>query len=138
MTQISPEQDSRSRPRWNVPFWAAALVGLLTFTVFFPVLKHWFVFWDDDVFIISNPELNPPTLAGLAKIWGNPWNGYNQFLVPINYTLWWIIAHFATVPGAPNTHAIFLAPAFHGLNLSSHVIAAVCAFLILRKLVQSD
>jgi tetratricopeptide (TPR) repeat protein len=136
-----PEQApvaAHSNHRWSIRFWVAAAVGLVTFAVFFSVLKHWFVFWDDDVFIIGNPELNPPTLAGLARIWANPWIGYNQFFVPINYTLWWIIAHFASIPGAPNTHAIFLAPAFHAINLCSHVIASICAFLILRKLVKSD
>ena len=126
------------RQRWSVRFWVAAAVGLVTFAVFFSVLKHWFVFWDDDVYILSNPELNPPTLAGLSKIWGNPWHGYNQFFVPINYTLWWVIAHFASIPGAPNTRAIFLAPAFHAINLFSHVIASVLAFGVLRKLVKSD
>ena len=101
-----------SRHRWSIRFWVAAAVGLVTFAVFFSVLKHWFVFWDDDVFIIGNPELNPPALAGLARIWANPWIGYNQFFVPINYTLCSrIIAHFASIPGSgPSTHAIFLQP----------------------------
>jgi tetratricopeptide (TPR) repeat protein len=116
----------------------AAAVGLVTFAVFYSVLKHWFVFWDDDVFILSNPELNPPTPAGLARIWANPWTGYNQFCVPINYTVWWIIAHFATIPSAANDRSIFLAPPFHAVNLTAHVLAAVFAFVILRKLVKAD
>jgi tetratricopeptide (TPR) repeat protein len=109
-----------------------------TFAVFYPVLNHWFVYWDDDFFILRNADLDPPTLTGLAKFWSNPMHGYNQFLVPLNYTIWWALAHVARTPGHLNNGSTLNAPAFHALNLSFHMLAAALAFLLLRKLVKSD
>jgi protein O-mannosyl-transferase len=120
------------------PLWFSLLIAGLTFTVFVPVLRHAFLFWDDNVFIFRNSDLNPPRADGLAKIWGHPIAGYHQFYVPVTYTVWWIVAHFARAAGA-NGGASQLAPMpFHALNLAFHTINAALVFLILRRLVKSD
>ena len=119
-------------------FWLATAIALVTFAVFYPVLKHGFVFWDDDVFILKNADLDPPTLSSLARFWGNPLVGYKQFLVPLNYTVWWALAHVARIPLQIDDRSVLIAPAFHAVNLGCHVAAAALAFLLLRKLVKSD
>lgn len=122
--------------RWA--FWLAAMVVLVTFAVYFPVLKHWFVFWDDDFFILKNPDINNPTLSSLAKFWAHPLQGYCQFLVPMNYSVWWALAHVARIPIPTPANAVLIGPAFHALNLSFHLTACVAAFLVLRKLTRND
>jgi len=125
-----------SSSRWA--FWLASLVAIITFAVYFPVLKHWFVFWDDDFFILRNADINNPTLSSLAKFWAHPLQGYCQFLVPMNYTTWWLLAHVARIPTIVPGNVVLIGPAFHALNLGFHLISSVAAFLILRKLTRSD
>jgi hypothetical protein len=119
-------------------FWFAAFIAIVTFAVYFPVLKHWFVFWDDDFFILRNPDINTPTLTSLSKFWAHPLQGYCQFLVPMNYTVWWLLAHVARISTVAPGNAVLIGPAFHALNLGFHLTASVAAFLILRKLTRRD
>lgn len=130
--------DAASTSSSRRAFWFAAAIALITFAVFYPVLNHGFLFWDDDVFILRNADLDPPTLSSLARFWGNPLVGYKQFLVPVNYTIWWAVAHVARIPGQIDDRSVLMAPAFHAINLACHVVAAAFAFLVLRKLVKSD
>ena len=122
------------RGRW----WMPLLVAGVTLLVFAPVLKHEFLFWDDNVFLLRNPELNPPTAAALAKFWGHPLAGYKQFYVPVTYTVWWVVAHFGRETSSDGNGSVLAAGAFHAANLGFHVVAAVLTFLILRGLVHRD
>lgn len=128
--------NQRSSPRRA--FWFALAIALIAFAVYYPVLRHWFVFWDDDFFILRNADINTPTLSSLAKFWAHPLQGYCQFLVPMNYTTWWLLAHVASYPTAVPGNAVLVGPAFHALNLSFHLTACVATFLILRKLTGRD
>jgi hypothetical protein len=119
-------------------FWFAAFIAIITFAVYFPVLRHWFVYWDDDFFIMRNVDINTPTLSSLAKFWAHPLEGDCQFQVPMNYTMWWLLAHIARVPTLEPGHAVLIGPAFHALNLTFHLIACVATFLILLKLTGRD
>lgn len=88
-----------------------------------------FVGWDDNDLITQNAKVNPPTVAGLARLWGGP---DHQMYIPVVYTAWWTLAH---VPGNDAGH--LSAATFHGTNLIVHVISAWAVFEILLMLVKS-
>ena len=119
-------------------FALALLIATVTFGVFCSTLGHQLLYWDDVVSIVANKELNPPTLHNLAEFWRHPVDGYNRSYVPVNYTLWWLVAHFARVPDPNGAGMTFLPAPFHALNLTFHLIAAVLVFVLLRRLVRAD
>jgi tetratricopeptide (TPR) repeat protein len=139
-TETSPAAHELTPPRPSTrrAFWLGVGIVLVTAAVFYPVLTHWFVYWDDDFFILRNTDIDPPTWKSLARFWANPVEGYNQFLVPVNYTVWWLLAQVARTPATAEHSTVFNAHAFHALNLSFHLIASALAFGLLRKLVKSD
>src|SRR3954447_10543216 len=69
---------------------AACVVGL-TLLTFLPLLRNGFIDWDDPTHIFRNPRFDPPTAAGLAQYWSSPRLG-EEFYVPINYTVSWLLA----------------------------------------------
>lgn len=119
-------------------FGLALLIATVTFAVFCSTLSHQLLYWDDVVSIVANKELNPPTLHSLGEFWRHPVAGYNRSYVPVNYTLWWLLAHIARVPEPNGAGMTFLPAPFHVLNLTFHLIAAVLVFVFLRRLVRSD
>ncbi len=62
---------------------ACAIVALLTLLALWPVTTADFTTWDDNTTVAGNPNLNPPTLAGLAHHWMHP---AQSLYVPITYT----------------------------------------------------
>ncbi|HXE53703.1 MAG TPA: tetratricopeptide repeat protein [Tepidisphaeraceae bacterium] len=126
----------QAEPRTS-SFWHALLVGAITLAVFSPVVRHAFLLWDDDHFICRNPELAHPTVSGLAKFWTHIWSGYNQFTVPVTYTVWWVTARLQPSTGPSGGAPVLFPWTFHALNLVFHAAAAMLVFLILRRLVRS-
>src|SRR5689334_354461 len=74
----------------------AVLLMALVLAAFYPVLGHEFLEWDDHLVISLNPDFLPPRLSTLGHYWTAP---YAQFYVPLTYTIWWTIAHFAIHSG---------------------------------------
>jgi tetratricopeptide (TPR) repeat protein len=116
----------------------ALFVFSLTLLVYIPVVHNEFLHWDDDVSLSGNHDFLPPRAQLLERIWMHPTHGYNGFYVPVTYTVWWVVARIAHGP-APVGNSVVLDPAaFHSLNLLFHAMAAVMAFLVLRRLVKAD
>jgi tetratricopeptide (TPR) repeat protein len=118
--------------------WLAVLVAGVTFAVFYPVLGHELLYWDDLISIVKNPELNPPTPHSLWEFWRHPIEGYFRSYVPLTYSIWWVVAHFARVPASNGEGFEFVPAAFHALNVGFHTLAALLAFLVLRRLSRAD
>ena len=118
--------------------WIVLLIVAITLAVFYSTLGHQLLYWDDLNSIVVNPELNPPTLRNLGEFWQHPLDGYNRSYVPLNYTLWWLVAKVARVADPNGAGMIFLPVPFHALNLVFHLVSTLLVFALLRRLTRSD
>ncbi len=117
-------KDGRSAP-W---IWGGIIV-LAVLAAFGPVVRHEFVAWDDDINVYQNPLLNPATREGVKRVWTAP---YLRLYIPLTYTAWAVVARACQRGAAPSAP---LPPRpFHAVNLAVHVLAALAAFLLLRRL----
>jgi Flp pilus assembly protein TadD len=112
----------------------AALLAVIVLAAFYPVLGHEFLEWDDHVVIAHNPAFLPPRLSTLGHYWTG---AYMQFYVPLTYTIWWAIAHFAAHAGPDGAYVLSPTP-YHGANLIAHLGAAVFAYRLLARLTRSE
>jgi hypothetical protein len=107
------------------------LLAVPVLLVFNQTLGHDFVDWDDRALIYENPNLNPPTLAGLARQW-NPGDSSNGGMYdPIVYSVWWSLAHLAG-GHTPYVLGATLDPEiFHGANVIVHILNVWLVYEIL-------
>ena len=111
---------------------AACLVMLagLTLVTFYPVLRGQFLNWDDQVNIVTNPDLNPVTVEGLLRNFSHT---RLTLYMPLAYVVWGGLAVVARQ--APDAAAVTLNPAvFHGFNLIIHTLTVFAVFFVLRAL----
>lgn len=95
--------------------------------VTFGQISNWaFLSYDDNIHIVRNPWLNPPTWETLKQFWQGPyWGEY----VPLAYTLWAWEAYVSqrSPEGA-------LQPwVFHFGNIALHAIATGTTFLVVKE-----
>jgi hypothetical protein len=117
----------------GIPVWAwAALVAAGTALVFLPALNFpFFPFWDDDIHVHANPHIANLSWSGLGALWAGPWQ---QLYIPLTYTLWAGLAALSRwANGLPVADGALDASWFHGANVAVHAVAAVLAFLLLRR-----
>jgi tetratricopeptide (TPR) repeat protein len=114
--------------------WIRLLLAAAVLIVFAQTLGHDFVDWDDRALIYGNPNLNPPTLTGLARQWIPSDPNNDGMYDPIVYTLWWLLAHVART-AQPDLLGSTLNPAwFHAANLAVHLLTVLLVFEILQTL----
>src|SRR2546423_9149526 len=95
------------------------LAGGLSLLASLPVLGHEFLEWDDRAVIATNPRLVAPTAEGLARYW-TELHPHQEFYAPVNYTVWWLVAH-AAARYSPAAGAMVLRPLpFHAVNWFAH------------------
>ena len=130
---LPPNGEDKPTPRaWLLPvlILVAAVGG-----VYFRLFSAGFVGFDDDIHVYMNPALNPPTLRGLERIWGQ---SYQQLYVPLAYTILAAVAGGAQVPVRPDRsigHNVSLDPAaFHAVGVAFHLANALLCFLLVRRL----
>src|SRR5687767_6361372 len=74
---------SRVRPAW----WDRALIplalSLAMLAIYGRIVGHDFVSWDDQGHVTENPHLDPVTLAGVVRLWKQP---FFEHYVPLSYT----------------------------------------------------
>jgi hypothetical protein len=104
-----------------------ALVALVAM-VFGGVLFADFILIDDAEHVLGNGHVVSQSLAGLIRIWSEPYFG---LYIPVTYSAWWLTAAF-TVPvfGSMN------ASVFHALNLLLHALNAVLVYRLLVRVPQ--
>jgi tetratricopeptide (TPR) repeat protein len=86
--------------------------------------------WDDNVNVLNNPGLNPPSWEGVAKFWREP---YVLLYVPVTYTVLAAEATLAYHPASPPGQR-FDPHVFHIANLVWHALSCSLVLLILRQL----
>jgi Flp pilus assembly protein TadD len=126
--------DGASRAPLGARIAGAALLVAVVFAAFYPVLGHEFLEWDDHLVISQNPDFLPPRLATLGHYWTG---AYMQFYVPLTYTIWWAIAHFAAHVGPDGAYVLSPTP-YHAANLIAHIGAAVFAYRLMARLTRSE
>jgi protein O-mannosyl-transferase len=83
-----------------------------------------FVAWDDPDMLFENPALQPPTLSKTLAFWTHATLG---LYTPLPYVLW------SEIPHGPLDLEHGAAP-YHVLNIVLHLLASICAFLLLKEL----
>src|SRR2546421_5453788 len=58
---------------------------VLVIATYWPATQGEFVQWDDDLMIVQNPALNPPTWTSLRERWTAP---YENLYTPVADTVW--------------------------------------------------
>jgi protein O-mannosyl-transferase len=117
-------------PRWPTAVAAAGLIVAVA-AVFGQVAGHELLSWDDVQHIVQNPNVYPPSWAGLRRIWTEPYWG---LYAPVSYT-WFAAGSLLagrTLPDGPQR----LDPAvFHLGNLLLHAASTLVVFVLLGRLV---
>src|SRR5438552_16746435 len=125
--------DLEPRPP-RATIWCCALIVIATLVTFGPLVRCGFTDWDDPDTIWSNPHLRPATLASVGYYWTH---AEAELYVPLTYTVWGGLAQLgqrqeANGASGPNPAV------FHAANVAVHMLAALAAFLLLRRVVKSD
>lgn len=111
--------------------WHAIALILIVGAVFWGVVGHDFLVWDDDVFLYRNPLLAPPSWEHLAQVWREP---YAHLYAPVTYSLWILLGMAGSVSVQGQT--MLVPTVFHAASLLVHVLAALVAFALLRRLLR--
>jgi hypothetical protein len=123
----------KNKPRNQIAWIRLLLLGVIL-AAFGRIVANDFVDWDDGVLIYGNPNINPPTLTGLARHW-NPRDKSNiQMYDPLVFTTWWILAHGAQLQYADLIGASLNPEIFHAANLLVHWLTACVVLEILRRI----
>jgi len=113
---VSLPSEGRTRGQFRFPpvsfIVASGGIAALTLVAFFPALFNDFTNWDDNVNLVDNPFLLPPTWDGFLQLWRSP---YENLYVPLFYTSYYLDILFCR--GTPRpwiTHLLNVA--FHTAN----------------------
>src|SRR6185312_6710837 len=108
-----------------------ALVAVAALALFAMAWGFDFTLYDDTLHIVQNPRFVVPGQQDVLSFWKAPFAG---LYVPVSYTLWMGIRHFA-VTGLAGDGTYVLNPAlFHGANVLVHALNAALVWWLLRRL----
>ena len=96
-----------------------ALVALAVAIAYIPVYTAGFI-WDDDSYVVNNPNLRD--LTGLGRIWFAPLS--NPQYYPVVHTTFWVERQLWGL------HA----PAFHAVNVACHAAGAIGLGMFLMRI----
>jgi tetratricopeptide (TPR) repeat protein len=132
---MSSDPPSSPAPAARPLLLPVCLVAGLSLLAYLPVLGGEFLEWDDRAVIATNPRLVAPTTDGLAHYW-TELHPHREFYAPLNYTVWWLVAHVAGRYSPAQDAAVLRAWPFHAVNWLAHAGSAAVVLLILHRLVR--
>jgi tetratricopeptide (TPR) repeat protein len=110
--------------------------------VFGQTYRHELLAWDDTLHVTQNPNVNPPSWAGLANTWRKP---YFNLYVPVTYSFFaaeaWLAQPgsaapaLATPAGAAPAPVALDARVFHIGNVCLHAANVLLVFALLVRLI---
>jgi tetratricopeptide (TPR) repeat protein len=110
------------------------LLILVPTVVFWPVLHHQFLAWDDSVDVYKNPYLQAPSLDNLLHFWRYP---YERLYTPLLYTIYAVLAWVPKLLKANPAGAVVPDPRiYHSFNLLLHVLGVLVLWRILLLLLR--
>ncbi|MBM3225844.1 MAG: hypothetical protein FJZ47_18885 [Candidatus Tectomicrobia bacterium] len=115
---------------WRPPRLAVLLLICATLAVFWQVLSHQFVLWDDPVNVTENPALHPVTFEHILAFWRAP---YLELYIPLTYTVWSALAVVSRWDGS-HVQTPLDPRLFHGLNLGLHMVSTLVVWRLLLRL----
>jgi len=119
---MKPKVKTPEQPRPSS--WPAVAVAVVVLFVFFPILKHQFVSWDDDGFLYLNPFFRGLGWAQLRWMFTTFHHGPYQPIVWLSYAVDYLLWGMNPV-------------GFHLTSLLLHAANAVLVFLLGRRLMRS-
>ncbi len=137
MTESHRETSSHIRPpvsngdirRRILPMIVLVLVAV---AVFWPVIGHQFLAYDDPDVVYNNPYLQTRSLNNLLHFWRYP---YERLYTPITYTLYALAAWApALLTTNPSAEVVFDPRIFHSFNLLLHLLSVLMVWRILNLL----
>jgi protein O-mannosyl-transferase len=96
----------------------------ITFIAFLPSLTNDFVYWDDDSYVVKNPDIKGFTLHNVANIFSSSYIGNYQPLTMLTY-----MAEFSLIKSNP--------AAYHCTNLLLHILNGLLVFALIYSLSMS-
>ncbi len=121
-TRSASHDEPKGTFRHNL-WWPLAVVGVSALLAFVPTLANDFTNWDDNVNLIDNPFLLPPSWWGFFELWKAP---YENLYVPLFYTSYYL--DLLLSGGRPKPFVT------HLINLFTHAANAVLVAFVVRKL----
>lgn len=122
---------SNDLPQSRLWTWRVLILAIVL-AAFWPLCGAEFSWWDDQLTIHQNAQINTPSFATVAYYWTHYKDG---LYVPVTYTVWAALAKIAYI-GDPGEEGIFLNSwFFHSTNVALHLTSALLAFEILRRLI---
>ena len=105
---------------------------VVTVAVFWPVIGHQFLAYDDPVNVYKNPYLQKRSLNNLLHFWRYP---YERLYSPLTYSLYALVAWAPTLLAVNPSAAVVADPRlFHGINLLLHLLNVLMVWRILNLL----
>src|SRR5262245_26440264 len=99
-------------PGRAMPWGRVLLLIVVPLAVFWPVLSHEFVLWDDNKTVYENPALRSFTLDHFLRFWRAP---HMELYIPCTYMLWAVTAAVSRWVRPQPTGGVTLNPQFfHG------------------------
>ena len=134
MTESLQETSSSSQtPAHRGDGWGKILpmiiLVFITVAVFWPVIDHQFLAYDDSVDVYKNPYLQARSWDNLMHFWRYPYEG---LYTPLTYTLYALAAWTPALLTANPTEVVVPDPRlFHSLNLLLHLLSVLTVWRIL-------
>ncbi len=126
---VSPQPEAGRR--WLI--WGSIAVAV-TVAVYYPVVNHPFLEWDDQPNVTQNPFVRTPSWAGVARFWRAPYAG---MYVPLTYSWFAAEAYLSSIIWPASAPNALDARLFHACNLLLHVLCVLLVFRLLYRLVGS-
>ncbi|OFX18169.1 MAG: hypothetical protein A2033_11700 [Bacteroidetes bacterium GWA2_31_9] len=98
-----------------------AILISITFITFFPSLKNDFVNWDDDIYVLQNPDIREISSASVSNMFSSEYVGLYLPLTIFSYAINYSI-------GELNPFG------YHLLNLILHIFSTIILYLLIKKL----
>jgi tetratricopeptide (TPR) repeat protein len=110
------------------------ILVFVTVAVFWPVIGHQFLAYDDAVDVYKNPYLQARSLDNLLHFWRYPYEG---LYTPLTYTVYALAAWAPALLAANPSAAVAPDPRlFHSLNLLLHLLSVLMVWRILGLLLR--
>ena len=129
MVKGPPDTYNRRAASWT-RFIPVIFLVLATVVVFWPVISHQFLRYDDPVDVYKNPYLQQPSLENLLHFWRYPYEG---LYTPLTYTFFALAAWTPSLlPGALSREFAPDPRIFHSLNLFLHLLSVLSVWGIIH------